>query len=256
MDDLNITMEEYIKLNEEKARKRGKCLTGKLLSMVRSDKTSLSEYDEEEQSVLYFNDLFPFSIVYPDDLKLDKGNDDNEIDLGSFIMGLNVNIVAWNHFVNGMQFNLIKNLYVPFGILFDPKRYYKEGDCPRMLRRRRLIACSIAGRSQAPKKVTVTDLFFLRGLDVRSVNIPYLLARYLRRFAVGRKSGALISGGQFVARLAEHFGLLTEDRLQGLTVIALALPIIDMTELEGDAGGVVNEALVAPRGSVDGGEMP
>ncbi|GJW45458.1 hypothetical protein Tco_0074257, partial [Tanacetum coccineum] len=30
----------------------------------------------------------------------------------------------------------------------------------------RLIACSIAGRGQAPKKVTVTDLFYLRGMDV------------------------------------------------------------------------------------------
>ncbi|GJX37309.1 hypothetical protein Tco_0250612 [Tanacetum coccineum] len=41
----------------------------------------------------------------------------------------------------------------------------------------RLIAGSIAERSQAPKKVTVTDLFYLRGMDVGSVNIPYLLAR-------------------------------------------------------------------------------
>ncbi|GKE56809.1 hypothetical protein Tco_1495994, partial [Tanacetum coccineum] len=82
----------------------------------------------------------------------------------------------------------------------------------------RLIACSIAGRSQAPEKVTVTDLFYLRGMDVGSVNVPYLLARYLRLFASGRKQGAMISDGQFVARLAEHFGLLTEERLQGLTV--------------------------------------
>ncbi|GKA36260.1 hypothetical protein Tco_0722751, partial [Tanacetum coccineum] len=29
----------------------------------------------------------------------------------------------------------------------------------------RLIACIIAGRSQAPKKVTVTGLFYLRGMD-------------------------------------------------------------------------------------------
>ncbi|GJU02730.1 hypothetical protein Tco_1113068 [Tanacetum coccineum] len=43
------------------------------------DETSLSKYDEEEQNVLYFNDLFPFNIIYPDDLKLDKDNDDNEI---------------------------------------------------------------------------------------------------------------------------------------------------------------------------------
>ncbi|GJX03828.1 hypothetical protein Tco_0189744 [Tanacetum coccineum] len=62
--------------------------------------------------------------------------------------------------------------------------------------RHRLIACSITGRIQAPKK-----------------------------------SGALISGGEFVARLAEHFGLLIEERLRGLTVIAPELPIIDMAEL-------------------------
>ncbi|GKD07383.1 hypothetical protein Tco_1187068 [Tanacetum coccineum] len=45
------------------------------------DETSLSEYDEEEQNVLYFNDLFPFNIIYPDDLKSDKDNDDNEVDI-------------------------------------------------------------------------------------------------------------------------------------------------------------------------------
>ncbi|GJS74119.1 hypothetical protein Tco_0706960 [Tanacetum coccineum] len=82
----------------------------------------------------------------------------------------------------------------------------------------RLIACSIAGRSQAPEKVTSTDLLYLQGMLVGSVNIPYLLARYLRRFASGRKRGAMIYRGQFVARLAEHFRLLTEQRLQGLTV--------------------------------------
>ncbi|GKA66410.1 hypothetical protein Tco_0766218, partial [Tanacetum coccineum] len=46
-----------------------------------NDETSLSKYDEEEQNVLYFNDLFPFNIIHPDDLKLEKDNDDNEIDI-------------------------------------------------------------------------------------------------------------------------------------------------------------------------------
>ncbi|GJR41495.1 hypothetical protein Tco_1217179 [Tanacetum coccineum] len=45
----------------------------------------------------------------------------------------------------------------------------------------RLIACSTAGRSQALEKVTVTDLFYLKGMDVGSVNIRYLLARLLRK---------------------------------------------------------------------------
>ncbi|GKC02816.1 hypothetical protein Tco_0994426, partial [Tanacetum coccineum] len=291
------------------------------------DETSLPKYDEDKQNVLYFNDLFLFNIIYPDDLKSDKDNDNKEIDMikssGGFVMELNINIVAWNYLVNGMLFNLIKNLYVPFAIPFDPKWYYKDGDCTRMLRRprtlglgslytledisdlvnftnmalpprdqrhqylrvqvfdfrglpdliaeglssrmliehrdaqgqsmftsrawrqlfdikgplvhelileffstfrdpilrlcHRLITCSIAGRSQALEKVTVTDLFYLRGMDVGSVNVPYLLARYLRLFASGRKQGVMISGGEFVAHLAEHFGLLTKEWLQGLT---------------------------------------
>ncbi|GKF62329.1 hypothetical protein Tco_0182383, partial [Tanacetum coccineum] len=95
----------------------------------------------------------------------------------------------------------------------------------------RLIACSSAGRSQAPEKVTVTDLFYLRGMDVDSINVPFLLARYLRFFDARRKSGVHIFGGEFVARLAENFRLLTAEILGGLTVIAPELPIIDMTEL-------------------------
>ncbi|GKG19157.1 hypothetical protein Tco_0376256 [Tanacetum coccineum] len=45
------------------------------------DETSLFEYDEVEQNILYFNDLFPFNIIYPDNLKPDKDNNDNEIDV-------------------------------------------------------------------------------------------------------------------------------------------------------------------------------
>ncbi|GJS56353.1 hypothetical protein Tco_0629715 [Tanacetum coccineum] len=41
-----------------------------------NDETSLSEYDEEEQNVLYFNDLFPFNVIYFDDSKSNKDNDD------------------------------------------------------------------------------------------------------------------------------------------------------------------------------------
>ncbi|GKC49072.1 hypothetical protein Tco_1071817, partial [Tanacetum coccineum] len=46
-----------------------------------NDETSVSEYDEEEQNILYFNDLFPFNIIRPDDLKTEKDNNDNDIDI-------------------------------------------------------------------------------------------------------------------------------------------------------------------------------
>ncbi|GKE40241.1 hypothetical protein Tco_1463646, partial [Tanacetum coccineum] len=133
------------------------------------NETSLSDYDEVEQNILYFNDLFPFNIIYPDNLKTDKDNDDNEIDIiqslggnentqgsmkfleashdkidkifimESFVKKLDVNIMAWNYLNNVMLLNLIKNLYVSFGIPFDPKRYYKDGVYTRMLRRPRYI---------------------------------------------------------------------------------------------------------------------
>ncbi|GJU10078.1 hypothetical protein Tco_1132474, partial [Tanacetum coccineum] len=129
------------------------------------DETSLSEYDEEKQNVLYFNSLFPFNVIYPDDLKSDKDNDDDKFNIKqssggnvintddgayaqmsnklletshdtsnkffktkTFIKDLNFNIMTWNHLNKGMSFIfLIKNLYVPFGIPFDPKLFYKDG---------------------------------------------------------------------------------------------------------------------------------
>ncbi|GJT26263.1 hypothetical protein Tco_0906538 [Tanacetum coccineum] len=45
------------------------------------NETSLSECDEEEQNVLYFNDLFPFNVIYLDDSKPDKDNDDDKINI-------------------------------------------------------------------------------------------------------------------------------------------------------------------------------
>ncbi|GJT86252.1 RNA-directed DNA polymerase, eukaryota, reverse transcriptase zinc-binding domain protein [Tanacetum coccineum] len=45
------------------------------------DETSLSECDEEEQNVLNFNDLFPFNVIYPDELKKDTDNDNDKVDI-------------------------------------------------------------------------------------------------------------------------------------------------------------------------------
>ncbi|GJR70129.1 hypothetical protein Tco_0016194 [Tanacetum coccineum] len=155
MDDPNITMKEYIRLEEEKSRRRGKVynwetatyaivfndtltseathsceptvsslneeidfrisfdesddedftnefpaivyndaltsksdfLTGPTLSPQHidefdlKDEASLSECDEEEQNVLYFNDLFSFNVIYPNDSKSEKDNDDDKVDI-------------------------------------------------------------------------------------------------------------------------------------------------------------------------------
>ncbi|GJY53690.1 hypothetical protein Tco_0445354 [Tanacetum coccineum] len=46
-----------------------------------NNETSLSECDEKEQNVLYFNDLFPFNVIYHDDSKSDTNNDNDKIDI-------------------------------------------------------------------------------------------------------------------------------------------------------------------------------
>ncbi|GJY21861.1 hypothetical protein Tco_0394427 [Tanacetum coccineum] len=55
------------------------------------DETSLSKYDEVEQNVLYFNDLFPFNAIYPDELKSDTNNDNDKINIEQSSRNLSVN---------------------------------------------------------------------------------------------------------------------------------------------------------------------
>ncbi|GKB43092.1 hypothetical protein Tco_0888034, partial [Tanacetum coccineum] len=81
-----------------------------------------------------------------------------------------------------------------------------------------MIAYSISGRGQAPEKVTGVDLLYLRSMDRGTTNVPHLLAQYLFRHAEGRKSGARLSGGHFIGRMAMHFGLVSDERLRGLQV--------------------------------------
>ncbi|GJX42106.1 hypothetical protein Tco_0257096 [Tanacetum coccineum] len=95
----------------------------------------------------------------------------------------------------------------------------------------RLISYNISGRGQAPEKVTATDLFYLRSMDRGAANVPYLLAQYLFRHAEGRKSDARLLGGHFIGRLAHHFGLVSDDGLRGLSVVARELPLIDIGKL-------------------------
>ncbi|GKF56362.1 hypothetical protein Tco_0166702 [Tanacetum coccineum] len=68
-------------------------------------------------------------------------------------------------------------------------------------------------------------------MDRGAANVLYLLAQYLFRHAKGRNSGARLSRGYFIGRLAHHFGLGSNDRLRGLSIMARELPLIDMGEL-------------------------
>ncbi|GJY03407.1 hypothetical protein Tco_0369347 [Tanacetum coccineum] len=71
---------------------------------------------------------------------------------------------------------------------------------------------------------------FLRGAPLYTY-IRDPVQRLCHRHAEGRKSGARLSGGYFIGRLAHYFGLVSDDGLRGLSVVARELPLIDMGEL-------------------------
>nr|GFA32678.1 hypothetical protein [Tanacetum cinerariifolium] len=98
MDDPDITMEEYIRLETEKSLRKAivynDALTSELelsceptLSPHHIDKVnwkieiSLSDSDDENYIVIYDNDSFSYKIFNVDDLKLDMGNGDDKIDI-------------------------------------------------------------------------------------------------------------------------------------------------------------------------------
>nr|GEZ26074.1 hypothetical protein [Tanacetum cinerariifolium] len=86
----------------------------------------------------------------------------------------------------------------------------------------RLIAFSITGSGQAPKKVTTTDLYYLRSMDK---------AYCLFRHASGRKQRAKVFGGHLIARLGVHFGVIMKQSLQTLNVEVRELTTTGIDEL-------------------------
>ncbi|GJU43172.1 hypothetical protein Tco_1200438 [Tanacetum coccineum] len=288
------------------------------------DETLLSKYDEEEQNILYFNDLFPLNLIYPNELKSDEDNDDKKIDIKqpwgdvsvlplpdvintdvgvygmtkemSMDIGARLSVRhidadgvvvftshTWRRLfdIRGL---LVRELMLEFfstcrfddlvldldteGVLSFQldgfRRYWAEssrtvvskGDLRGYLEEilsfgdflttvpsyllirdplrrlcHRLFTHTIAGRGQAPKKVTNTNLYFLRSIDQEAVNLPYLIAHYLFRYPKGRKPGAQMFDRHFIARLADHFGLLSEEKMHGLTMVVRDLTLIDLDEL-------------------------
>nr|GEV47855.1 probable LRR receptor-like serine/threonine-protein kinase At1g67720 [Tanacetum cinerariifolium] len=54
------------------------------------DETSLSECDEKEQNILIFNGLCPFNVIYLNDSKSGKDNDEDKVDIEHFSRDLSV----------------------------------------------------------------------------------------------------------------------------------------------------------------------
>ncbi|GJU73386.1 hypothetical protein Tco_1264791 [Tanacetum coccineum] len=211
MDDPNITMEEYIRLKEEKARKPGKVFNwetakyGKIrydedIHDLRSVETkfpaiafndevssetlscepmvsslnneiefriSFDDSDDEDYTVIFEKNSFSYKIISTNDLKMDSENDNEKVmpslpsheptiscldDLDFFKDFENeFPAIIWlfHHVIRGTSTLGISSARDFLGTA--PSYIAIRDSILRLCHR--LIACSIAGRSQAPEKV-------------------------------------------------------------------------------------------------------
>ncbi|GJY05547.1 hypothetical protein Tco_0371487 [Tanacetum coccineum] len=218
------------------------------------DETSLSEYDKVEQNVLYFNDLFPFNIIYPNDLKSNKDNDDNEIDMIQSSGDIAVPPGDHRH-----QYLRFEGLQYTEGDIAD----YETRDRVYSLAKLRgdylileanvhelileffstfrfgeaVLDLDLSGALQfqlgkVRRRMSWREFILALGLhtaeEMQTAGFGLYWAMstmYLRFFTSGRKQGAMISGGQFLAHLAEYFRLLLFLRLSSEESAALGLTI-------------------------------
>ncbi|GJX73996.1 hypothetical protein Tco_0312591 [Tanacetum coccineum] len=99
MDDPNITMEEYISLEEEKACRRAIVFNDTLtseaalsceptVSSLNNDeidfRISFDKSDDEDFTVIYDKNSFSYKIISINDLKTDSENDNDKVNMPSF----------------------------------------------------------------------------------------------------------------------------------------------------------------------------
>ncbi|GJY77052.1 hypothetical protein Tco_0482168 [Tanacetum coccineum] len=214
------------------------------------DETSLSKCDEEEQDVLYFNDLFPLNVIYADDLKSDKDNNDDEIQSSGDMTPLppryqrhpwlrsvnRVHVLDFAGLTKGMRQTLAGRLRMVYigdegqDLMSDMKMGLDVVDtlCFHLGGARR--------RMTWRQFITVLGLHTIKEMAKDGFQVYWLgtfLAEdgHLRRYVEGRKSGAKLSIGHFIGCLVAYFGLVNDKGLRGLSVITRELPMINLHEL-------------------------
>ncbi|GKC38106.1 hypothetical protein Tco_1050490, partial [Tanacetum coccineum] len=149
MDDSNLTMEEYIELEAKKARRRGQTFNWKTATYVKVSNLKTDSDNDNDEVNIPSNDVVVERLDSGIDVNIDTQSHEfdkdfetnHDIHRESSNMEyylIIIKVAIQKHFHEGMPFIfMIKNLYVSFGIPFDPKRFYKDGGYTMKLRRPR-----------------------------------------------------------------------------------------------------------------------
>ncbi|GKA93913.1 hypothetical protein Tco_0815899, partial [Tanacetum coccineum] len=280
MEYPNITMEEYIKLQAEKAKRHFEAnfpaivyndvLTSNenvspepTVSIYNAIETnfdfsiSFSDSDDEDYTFICDKDLFSYKLIPVNNLKPELVNDHIEINTELCLETIDVKPIDSVACISNDNTPVESDDYLETN--HDKKRaapsYTFIQDHVRRLSHR-LISYTIFSRGQAPEKVTGIDLFYLRSMDQGTANVPYLLALYLFKHTKRRKSIARMFEGYFIGRLAEHFGLVSDEGLMGLSVIVRMIPVIDLDELVAEGAPDIDEGAQAIPALVQVPQLP
>ncbi|GJV38511.1 hypothetical protein Tco_1410988 [Tanacetum coccineum] len=86
MDDPNITMDEYIRLEEEKALSQGETFNWQTATYGKMDYyEDEDESNDEDYTVIYDKNIFSNKIISVDNLKTDLENDNDKVNMPSFL---------------------------------------------------------------------------------------------------------------------------------------------------------------------------
>ncbi|GJX25156.1 hypothetical protein Tco_0231452 [Tanacetum coccineum] len=220
-----------------------------------NDETSLSEYDEKEQNILYFNDLFPFNIIHPNDLKLEKYNDDNEIDIIQSLGGsmntqgsnmlLETNMAPlpprdqrhiWLRYqVEGYTEEIVhdfeQRLETIFGRHVNRIHILDFEGLTLKLRQDLAERIRMVYTKDDGKEVFVSHAW-RRLFGIQAPLVHEFILEFFSTCRIGDEMGLDVAGDGrgWICRLAHHFGLVSDDGLRGLSVVARELPLIDIVD--------------------------
>ncbi|GKC29621.1 hypothetical protein Tco_1036915, partial [Tanacetum coccineum] len=231
MDDPNITMEEYIRLGEEKARRHGRTFNwqtatyGKM-EYCEDEDDSFTNLKTEYPAIVFEDTSDAALLCEPTVSPLDNNEIDfkisfDESDDEDYMPSRNMEPLPsreqrhpWLRYqVEGYGEDIVHSYDMSdteMGLDVADTLCFQLGGARRRMTWRQfilalglhteeemaeagMIACSISGRGQAHEKVTGVDLFYLCSMDQGTANVSYILAQYLFRHAEGRKNGARLS---------------------------------------------------------------
>ncbi|GJY05771.1 hypothetical protein Tco_0371711 [Tanacetum coccineum] len=222
MDDPNITMEEYIKLQAEKAQRRD--FEAEYPAIVYNDELTSNENVSSEPTIWHHYYLGLRGIcgldarlieemgeTLTDRMRMVYTREDGHVLFTSEARRR----MTWREFILALDLNSAEEMA-------------EDGFEAYWLGSTRAIP------DKGDLRDYWTEISSDRDFLGASPSYTYIrdpVRRLCHRRAEGRKSGTRLLGGYFIGRLAGYFGLVSDEGLMGLTIIAREPPMIDMDKL-------------------------